>query len=84
MDEICIGFNPRGRGISFGAYSSILSGWLTAARPRCGARMHMRDHCKGDKRNCDDGQDNDGGQCEAKCGCVHLPTPFFVLCFFSF
>ena len=40
--------------------------------------MCMND-CEGDNCNRDDGQDNNRGQGEAKCGCVHVSTPFFFI-----
>jgi hypothetical protein len=37
-----------------------------------------REQHDGDNRKCHQGQDNDGGQCEAKCNkFLHMSTPFF-------
>jgi hypothetical protein len=41
--------------------------------------MCMDDHSKGHKCNSDDGQDNDGGQCEAgRDEFTHVSIPFFL------
>ena len=38
----------------------------------------MSDYCDGDNCNYDDGQDNDGGQCEAERDeFLHMFMPFF-------
>ena len=84
MDEVCVGLNPRGRGIRFAVYSSILSGWLTTGAAPCSARMCTSEQCDGDNRNCDNGQDNDGRQCEAERDeFTHVSIPFFYIFFTS-
>jgi hypothetical protein len=45
MDEICVGENPRGRGISFAIYSSILSDWLTARGVPYSTVIPINDDC---------------------------------------
>jgi len=44
----------------------------------------MSDYCEGDKRNCDDGRDNNSGQCKAKRECVHVFIPSLSLVLFGF
>jgi hypothetical protein len=60
-------------------YSSILSGWLTTGKvPGSTRYMYlMGKHHDGENRECDEGQDNDGGQCPASCECVHVYIPSF-------
>jgi len=76
VDGICIGLNSRDRGISFADYSSILSGRLTTAGVVYSTSMYMSEYCKGNNRNRDDAQDNNGGQGEAKCDEFLHVSPF--------